>query len=157
MKIRMKKTFTQYIAATVATTAMLWSAASCSFLETDNSGKLGGFWHLERIDTLATGGRKDLSKEKRFWSVQGSILEVSRREIGILQPFIFRYEHNGNTLSLSDARSNDREKGDPAVENVEPLRQYGINELHETFNVEALDRSKMQLKSNTLRLFFVKM
>jgi hypothetical protein len=37
------------------------------------------------------------------------------------------------------------------------LRQYGINELHETFNVEALDRSKMQLKSNTLRLFFVKM
>ncbi|MBQ2337570.1 MAG: lipocalin-like domain-containing protein [Prevotella sp.] len=136
---------------------MLWSSASCSFLETDNSGKLGGFWHLERIDTLATGGRKDLSKEKRFWSVQGSILEVSRREIGIMQPFIFRYEHNGNTLSLSDARSNDREKGDPAVENVEPLRQYGINELHETFNVEALDRSKMQLKSNTLRLFFVKM
>ena len=146
MKIRTKKTFTKYIAATVAT-----------FLETDNSGKLGGFWHLERIDTLATGGRNDLSKEKRFWSVQGSILEVSRREVGILQPFIFRYEHNGNTLSLSDARSNDREKGDPAVENVEPLRQYGINELHETFNVEALDRSKMQLKSNTLRLFFVKM
>ena len=74
-----------------------------------------------------------------------------------MQPFIFRYEHSGNTLSLSDARSNDREKGDPAVENVDPLRQYGINELHETFNVEALDRSKMQLKSNTLRLFFVKM
>ena len=50
MKIRMKKTFTQYIAATVATTAMLWSAASCSFLETDNSGKLGGFWQHTRSE-----------------------------------------------------------------------------------------------------------
>ena len=48
---------------------------SCD-LETSDNGKLDGFWHLERIDTLATGRALDMSGEKVFWSFQVNLLQL---------------------------------------------------------------------------------
>ena len=39
----------------VLASILLGVNTSCT-IETDSSKKLGGFWHLESIDTLATGG-----------------------------------------------------------------------------------------------------
>ena len=43
--------------------------SSCT-IETSDNGDFDGFWHLERVDTLATGNYLDLSKERVFWGVQ---------------------------------------------------------------------------------------
>lgn len=129
--------------------------ASCS-LETEDAGNLGGMWHMVSVDTLATGGVKDVSAEGRFWSVQGKILEVSTRSAALTEYIIFRYEHNGDSLRLYDCRLNDREKSDSVVTDVEKLRPYGINNTQERFYIDALNGGKMTLKSGRLRLNFKK-
>lgn len=42
--------------------------SSCT-IETSDNGDFDGFWHLERVDTLATGNYLDLSRERVFWGV----------------------------------------------------------------------------------------
>ena len=39
--------------------ALAMGVASCE-LERDHNGDLAGYWHLERVDTLQTGGVKDM-------------------------------------------------------------------------------------------------
>ena len=60
---------------------------SCEIESSDN-GSLDGFWHLESIDTLATGGRSDYSKQRVFWGVQYKLLSVNNYEGG---RFYFRF------------------------------------------------------------------
>ena len=49
--------------------ALLMSLTSCE-IETSDNGKLDGFWHLERVDTLATGKSVDYTNKLVFWGVQ---------------------------------------------------------------------------------------
>ena len=50
----------------------------CSIEMSDN-GELDGYWHLERVDTLSTGGVCDLSGQLRFWAVQAKMLALMDR------------------------------------------------------------------------------
>ena len=54
---------------------VLAAIPSCT-IETSDNGKLDGFWHLVEIDTLQTGGQKDLSNEKLFWGVEAKLLHL---------------------------------------------------------------------------------
>ena len=49
--------------------------SSCT-IENYDDGGLDGFWHLEQVDTLSTGGSNDLSSVKRFWGFQGKLLAM---------------------------------------------------------------------------------
>ena len=142
----MKKNISKYIAITALA---LGTLTACE-IESHDNGKIDGFWHLEHIDTLATGGTLDVSNEKLFWSVQVRLLEVSNKTTGA--KYIFSFRQANGSLYLSDPLVSDRIKGDPVVEDAKVLAPYGINSLDETFAVEALDGKKMILKSETLRL-----
>lgn len=133
----------------------LFSLSACE-IETHDNDKLDGFWHLERIDTIATGGVCDKSKDLVFWSVQSMFVEVSERSKVDNNKYIFSFSHSNGKLSLFDARLSDRRKGDPEVEDPAVLQPYGVSKLNETFEVTQLTGSKMQLKSETLLLVFRK-
>lgn len=133
----------------------LFSLSACE-IETHDNDKLDGFWHLERVDTIATGGVCDKSKDLVFWSVQSMFVEVSERSKVDNNKYIFSFSHSNGKLSLFDARLSDRRKGDPEVENPAILQPYGVSKLNETFEVTQLTGSKMQLKSETLLLVFRK-
>ena len=66
---------------------------SCD-LETSDNGKLDGFWHLEKVDTIATGGVCDMSKEFVFWSVQSMFVEVSERSQVGENKYIFSFSQS---------------------------------------------------------------
>lgn len=134
---------------------VLFSLSACE-IETHDNDKLDGFWHLERVDTIATGGVCDKSKDLVFWSVQSMFVEVSERSQVGENKYIFSFSHRDGKLSLFDARLSDRSKGDPEVEDPIILQPYGISKLNETFEVVQLTGSKMQLKSETLLLVFRK-
>ena len=133
----------------------LFSLSACE-IETHDNDKLDGFWHLERVDTIATGGVCDKSKDLVFWSVQSMFVEVSERSKAGNNKYIFSFSHSNGKLSLFDARLSDRRKGDPEVEDPAILQPYGVSKLNETFEVTQLTGSKMQLKSETLLLVFRK-
>lgn len=143
------------IIVTVITPLLLGGVglSSCS-LHHDDSGDLGGYWHLTGIDTLATSGHCDMSKAPVFWAVQGAILEA--RDVDKGEFVMFRYNHENGLLSLYDARYNNREIGDEQITDVAVLQPYGINKLEESFTVEALSSSRMILRSDMLKLYFKK-
>lgn len=127
---------------------------SCEF-ETSHNGNLDGFWHLERIDTLSTGGVCDTSSDLLFWSVQMRLLNVSDKN-NVHTNVNMRFEHSNGNLRVYGAYLDDRMQGDPLLNDAALLRPYGINELDETFAVEQLTGSRMQLKGLALRLTFRK-
>ncbi len=121
--------------------------ASCE-LETSGNGGLDGYWHLEQVDTLATGGVTDLSEDYRFWAFQYRLLNVS----GYNNSYLLRFSHEGDSLFLSDPYVNDRKNGDIQLEDQEPLRPYGINGLTERFRIEQLKGTNMVLSNKTFKL-----
>lgn len=148
----MKRNKIRYILLSMV---VLFSLSACE-IETHDNDKLDGFWHLERVDTIATGGVCDKSKDLVFWSVQSMFVEVSERSKVDNNKYIFSFSHSNGKLSLFDARLSDRRKGDPEVEDPAILQPYGVSKFNETFEVTQLTGSKMQLKSETLLLVFRK-
>lgn len=143
---------TLFCATVALTVAML--AASCT-LEGDGSSDLSGFWHLESVDTLATGGHADLSGHRVFWAVQGDLLRVSDADAGG-DSYFFRYTHQNDSLTLSEPRIDARTDGDPAVQNPSLLTPFGIQRITEHYIVESLKSSRMVIRSQELRLGFKK-
>lgn len=147
--MKMKKAFF-YI---LGVAAMIGGLASCSF-ETDGSDDIGGYWHLESVDTLATGGVCNMADRRVFWALQGKLLEVSDKDRE--GAYLLRFNHTADSLVLSEPRVNDRATGDPDVSDAAVLYPYGIRHLKETFIVESLSGGKMVLQSGELRLGFTK-
>lgn len=132
--------------------------ASCT-IETSRNGKLDGFWHLVRIDTLDTGKSRDLSRQRIFWGVQYKLINVKdadRNEQG----YYLRFERVKDSLFVHTPYANHLHQdqgadgGDIPIDDAKLLAPFGINRLEEHFKTEALDGSKMILKSSRLRLYF---
>lgn len=129
---------------------MMATVACSKWVEGSENGKLDGNWQLVAVDTIG-GNTKDMQAERRFLAVQGSILQLNDANSGAT--YIFRFDYSDGKLSLSDARGNDRENGDPVLSDASPLMPFGINALTETFDI-ALDGSRMTLTGDHLVLHF---
>lgn len=127
---------------------------SCE-LETSSNGKLDGFWHLESVDTLNTGGHNDLSGQLLFWSFQGKIMGLTDRN-SQFRDYVMRFSHQGDSLFLSGAMLSDRTIGDQVVENDSVLQSYAVNSLEERFKVTQLSNEKMILDNGRFQLFLRK-
>lgn len=130
--------------------------SSCT-LETSDNGKLDGYWHLERIDTLQTGGAKDMSNEKAFWAVENKLLQLQGYSI----TYTFHFNNTGDSLIFLDGfrsfgHEENGEGGDQEITDVQGLNRYGVQKLHERFFKESLKGSSMVLRSDSLRLYFKK-
>lgn len=145
----MKKTRYTFI---IIATAILASLASCT-LETSDAGDYDGFWHLTRMDTIATGGVNDMSKEKIFWSFQNKLMEADDKS-GAHQSILMRYEQTKTQLTLNTPYAYDRDNGDKLLADSTLLLPYGINKTEEKFDVVTLKGGKMVLQSEKLKLTF---
>lgn len=142
---------------------MLGSLTSCE-METSDNGKLDGFWHLEQIDTLATGGVGDYRNQRVFWGIEHKLISVSDYDtFGQWNGYYFRFNQTGDSLILSSPYLNHwhQDKGEdggdiPVTEMSDTLRRCGINQLTERYYKEALTGSKMILTTKELRLKFSK-
>lgn len=128
---------------------------SCT-LETSDNGRLDGFWHLVKVDTVSTGGTLDLNGERLFWAFQGTLLD-NRDADGHFDGCISHFEYAGDSIFILDSYLNSRVDGDPALEDAAALMPYGINEIGEHFYVQQLESDRMTLRSETLILRFRKM
>lgn len=144
----------------------LWlsvSFSSCE-METSDNGDLDGFWHLEQIDTLSTGGTCDYSDRKVFWGVQYKLISVCDKESATSpRGYYFRFNQTGDSLILSSPYANHwhQDQGDnggdiPVIVVTNEMRDYGINQLEEHYYKERLTGGKMVLRTRDLRLRFTK-
>lgn len=130
-------------------------------VETSDNGDLDGFWHLEQVDTLVTGGTCNLADKRIFWSFQHRLIQVSNYELfHDMRNYYMRFEQTNDSLFITSVfryHSYLQYESDVQVtEMVDSLRSCGINDLNEHFEKEVLKSGKLQLKGKTLRLKFKK-
>ena len=135
-------------------TALLCLVSCGDLAESSHNGKLDGYWKLATIDTLATGGQKELRNHSLFMAVQGKIMMLNN--IDNDTGYIFQFNHADGHLKIYDARVNDREDGDPQLTSPDNLKPFGFSRLEEDFTVEKLTGGKLVLNDGTLRLHFIK-
>lgn len=150
------KNFLSRITIPLGTVVCLLAMAACE-LETSDNGRLDGFWHLERIDTLSTGGTLDLSKQTVFWSVQHKLIQFR----GGTQRYYLRFVQTADSLKLTEAFADHGHEGganggDIPVTDGSVLAPYGVQAVGECFYKESLTGSRMILRSERFRLCFRK-
>ena len=154
----------QIIKSLLAVLATPLLLVSCN-VETSDNGPLDGFWHLERIDTLATGGTTDYHKGYVFWGVQKDLMYIKDSSNGSVGAYYLRFNQTHDSLHITkiyldhghEDNPNHEQGGDIPVEAIDNnLRQLGINALPEHFNKEALNANRMILSTEKLRLKFKK-
>ena len=152
------------IKSLLAVLATLFLLASCN-VETSDNGPLDGFWHLERVDTLATGGTTDYHKGYVFWGVQKDLMYIKDSSNGSVGAYYLRFNQTHDSLHITkiyldhghEDNPNHEQGGDIPVEAIDNnLRQLGINALPEHFKKEALNANRMILSTEKLRLKFKK-
>lgn len=157
----MKQPTIKSLLAVLATPLLL---VSCN-VETSDNGPLDGFWHLERIDTLATGGTTDYHKGYVFWGVQKDLIYIKDSSNSSVGAYYLRFNQTHDSLHVTkiyldhghEDNPNHEQGGDIPVEAIDNnLRQLGINALPEHFKKEALNANHMILSTEKLRLKFKK-
>lgn len=135
------------------------SLHSCGLVDFDHSenGQLDGYWHLVSVDSLHNGAVTDLSQQRFFWGVQGTLLQFYSPDIQGTRRFVSQFTHQDNRLTVSEVRYDQREKGDPVVENISEIAPFGLNSITEVFQIDNLSGRSMTLSNNALRLRFKKM
>ena len=82
---------------TILAAFVLVALASCE-IETSDNGDFDGFWHLERVDTLATGGTTDLSKKRVFWGVQYKLISVRDVDVDKQHGYYLRFKQTRDKI-----------------------------------------------------------
>ena len=90
------------VAAVAGLLMALGSLSSCT-LESSGNGDLDGYWHLESIDTLATGKTGDYSNRRFFWGIEHRLISVSDIDREGRLGYYFRFEQTGDSLFLGKA------------------------------------------------------
>ena len=125
--------------------------SSCT-LETSKNGKLDGMWLLTTVDTLATGGSSEVRESLITWSFQVHLMQL-RHPNGRM---VFHFQHDGNKLILNDAVIDDRMSGDIPVTDNETMQRVGLTQPEDTFTVNNLSSSNLDIANRQYRLRFRK-
>lgn len=137
------------------TLLLSWMCSSCS-LETDGADGMEGYWHLVKVDTVETGGSRDLSEQLLFWSFQVNLLEMNDRN-GNHQAVLLRFDKNESLLRVYEPHLHIPSDGDPLTDDLSYLTPFGMSDIEDTFTIEQKSGSKMILYNGILRLYFKRM
>lgn len=131
--------------------------ASCH-LETSDNGYLDGFWHLETVDTLATGGVRDVSQQHFYWSVQMRLMQCTDTD-NAHQPVLLRFVQTDDSLHVSDPHifNYHLEGGDIPIDDPALLAPYGFGGLDDHFAKEQMGKGWMVLRNDKVRLHLRRM
>ncbi len=152
----MKKISRYSALAAVALSAMMM-ACSVDF-ETSDNGHLDGYWHMTAIDTIATGGIRDLSHERLFWAFQSNLLDICNVD-NTMYHYLLRFNRRPDSLLLSEPCFYDRMNpaGDVPLSSPDSLRPFGINHLNQGFRILHIGSGTMMLSSDSLIISFKKL
>ncbi len=128
--------------------------------ENSSNGDLDGFWYMTRMDSIQIGKSVDMHKERKSWSFQHNLMQVYSHNdrYEFKHTIMARFNHAGNRLIVSDPFIYDRMHGDIELtqDSIYRLTPYGINNVPDTFIIETLSDSKMQISDDVIRLYFDK-
>ena len=127
--------------------------------EVSDNGDLDGFWYLTRLDSIQTGTTVDMHNRQLTWSFQMDLMQTfdgSQDHWDTIT--MFRFEHTGKQLIISEPFIYDRLNGDKFLtpDRYWEIRHYGINSVPDIFMVDKLNRKHLHVHDDVLRLYFEK-
>ena len=128
--------------------------SSCNIVTSDN-GDLDGLWQLTTMENLNTGTVADGRNDDVTWAFQHHLLAMRSGDVEVF----FRFSHADHALAISNPYHSGRfleGNDDTPVTDVTSLYVFGVYKLEELFEIVQLDDDNMQLKSESMRLFFRK-
>lgn len=128
---------------------------SCE-LETSGNKELDGYWQMEQVDSLSTGGVADTRESLVFWGIQGKLLQIRYSEGGnyLGEGLFFRFSREDSYLRLYSPVLHHLYETDEPIEDVEILKPFGIFNLEEVFYLEVLNDDALVVSNDQLRLYF---
>lgn len=134
--------------------------------ETSGNGEFDGYWQLEQMDTLATGGVTDMHDSLIFWAVQHRLVELCNRQphprgYGYMHFSVYyHFERTADTLRFLADPLPVVDKRTASIPDpyalLEEIQVYGFSRFDETFRVLQLDDDHMTLQSEVYRMYFRK-
>ncbi len=115
---------------------LLSSLFICSCQKEDKNGDFGGMWKLLEIEK-PDGSIQNTKEKKYFWYVQLKLICIGHH--------YGRFQNTGDSLFIQMI--------DPKCPN---LRSHGLYSNSERFEIIKLNRSRMTLKSDSVKLQFRK-
>lgn len=116
---------------------LLSSLFICSCQKEDKNGDFGGMWKLLEIEK-PDGSIQNTKENNYFWKVQLKLIDI--------QGQYGRFQNRGDSLFIQMINLN-----------CPNLKKYGIyNNSDERFEIIKLNRSRMTLKSDSVKLQFRK-
>ncbi len=129
-----------------------------------DNGELDGLWHLTTI-TDTEGHVNDVSSYQRFWAFQLDLMNLRSHTENIIPNYkeaLARFQVKGSKLCITDIYLHpwaDRINADDSLvvdESTNVFQIFGIWGCRDTFDIQCLTSSTMQLKSNHAQLSFRK-
>lgn len=142
--------------------------SSCEYEMSDN-GKLDGYWQLAKVEALNDTAKEkyklsenlqdgnavsgDVRSSRIFWSFQVNLLQISDQNF-VLPWYLFRFEHQGDSLRIYNPYLLNRDAGDQSLVDPQELTPYYMDRLENSYFIERLDDEQMILRDDALRFFF---
>lgn len=154
----MKKHIKQ-IQWTLIAMIIMVSVSGMSSCETIDNGDIDGFWIITQVDSLQQGTSHKIREQLKTWSFQANLARFfNYNEDTQKTPLMARFEQSNGNLILSEPFIYNRMEGDVllTMDSTHYLRPHFINSLPDTFRIEKLNRNKMKIADDVVRLYFEK-
>lgn len=138
----------------IAYFALCMAMISCD-IETSDNGNLDGFWQLTQIDSIANNKSVLVKESQIFWAIQTDVMEVRNISAGDTK-ILFRFNKTGNQLTIHTPYMEKDKDHRELLSDSTVLKPYYIQGLEETYEIDKLNNSNMQLSGSVLRLHFRK-
>lgn len=123
---------------------------SCE-LRTSDNGKMEGFWILDKVDTLSTGGSCNVLEQINTWSFQFDLLEL--RNIRNEKDYVCRFSYTADSLIVSEIYGT---ASDLKVTDAKELSCFGIDSIPAHYHIDYLTDEHMCLSGDNMKLYLKK-
>ncbi|MBO4216038.1 MAG: lipocalin-like domain-containing protein [Bacteroidaceae bacterium] len=124
-------------------------------LETPSNGAFDGNWQLRQVDTLATGGRCDMTYSYVYWAVESHVLLVRDIDNENLK-LIFHFDKSSDRIWIYNPNFVVTKDELIPLESDSLLTPLGILGTRDTFDIEKLSHSDLVVRNRAYKLYFRK-
>ena len=132
-------------------------AALLTACDIDNAGNGGiyGNWQLQQVDTLASGGMRDMSKSCIYWAFESDVMQI-RRIDGNNIKLMFTYKAAGDSITVRNPLLVRTKDELIAVEDKKTLEEYCMTGLTDIFHIIRKKNNTLILENSAYRMTFRK-
>ena len=124
-------------------------------METPSTEGFDVYWQLRQVDTLATGGKCDMTYSYIYWAVENHVLLVRDIDNENLK-LVFHFDKSSDMIWIYNPNFWVNKDELIPLESDSLLKPLGILGIRDTFDIEKLNHSDLVVRNRAYKLSFRK-